>query len=98
MIFQIEVSIKKLNNILIDLSDMHVNELAKCIKCNSGHIKSLNLSKNRITDEGINHIIKALCESQIEFVNIQGNKLSEKCVETMVGILKTNKNLKFLDL
>ena len=63
LISQIEVSIKKLNNILIDLSDMHVNELAKCIKCNSGHIKSLNLSKNRITDEGINHIIKALCES-----------------------------------
>lgn len=84
--------------IYIDLSDMHVNELAKCIKTGSGHVKFLNLSKNRLGDEGINHIMKALCESQIEAVNLSGNKLTEKCVETMVGILKTNKNLKYIDL
>lgn len=77
---------------------MHSNELAKCIRTQSGPIKQLNLSKNRISDEGINHIIKALCDSQIESVNLQGNKLSEKCVEGIVGSLKTNKTLKVLDL
>lgn len=45
---------------------MHVNDLAKCIKSCSGHIKSLNLSKNKLSDEGIGHIMKALCESSIE--------------------------------
>lgn len=30
------------------------------------HIKTLNLSKNRISDDGLVHIAKALCESQIE--------------------------------
>jgi len=45
---------------------MHSNEIAKCIKMFSGPIRSLNLSKNRISDEGIGHIIKALCESHIE--------------------------------
>lgn len=40
-----------------------MNDIAKCIKSSSGHIRSLNLSKNKITDEGINIIMKALCDS-----------------------------------
>ena len=77
---------------------MHSNELAKCIKSMSGPIKHLDMSKNRIGDEGIVLIVKALCESQIESVNLQANKISEKCVETIVGCLKTNKTLKMIDL
>jgi len=77
---------------------MHSNELAKCIKTCSGHIKSMDLSKNRISDEGIMHIIRAICDSQIEAASFSGNKISEKCVESIVGSLKTNKNLKLLDL
>ena len=42
--------------------------------------------------------MKALCESQIEQINLQNNKLTEKCVELIVGVLKTNKSLKSLDL
>ncbi len=54
----------KTNNVIfLDLSDMHAIELAKCIKTMSGHVKHLNLSKNRISDEGIILIIKALCDS-----------------------------------
>jgi hypothetical protein len=77
---------------------MHSNDLAKCIKTTSNHIKSLNLSKNRISDEGIPAIIKALCESQIEVVNLSANKISEKCVDNIIGTLKTNKYIKTLDL
>lgn len=58
----------------------------------------MNLAKNRISDEGFLHICKALCESYIENVNLSGNKISEKHVDTVVGCLKTNKNLKSLDL
>jgi Ran GTPase-activating protein (RanGAP) involved in mRNA processing and transport len=77
---------------------MHVNEICKCIKSNSGHIRILNMSKNKLGDEGIGHVMKALCESQIEQVNLQSNKLTEKSVELIVGVLKTNKSLKSLDL
>ena len=56
------------------------------------------MSKNKLGDEGIGHVMKALCESQIEQVNLQSNKLTEKCVELIVGVLKTNKILKSLDL
>ncbi len=78
---------------------MHSFELAKLIKTSAQHIKSLNLSKNRFTDEAIQHIIKALCEvSSIESINLQANKFTEKCVETIVGCLKTNKSIKILDL
>ena len=82
----------------IDLSDMHANELVKCIKMHSGPIKSLNLSKNRISDDGLVHIAKALCESSIESVNLSGNKISEKSIDSVVGSLKTHKALKVLDL
>lgn len=77
---------------------MHVNELSKCIKTWSGHIKSLNLSNNKITDEGLVHIVKALCESSIERVNLAGNKITEKNIDTIVGSLKTHKLLRQLDL
>ncbi len=61
-------------------------------------VKSLNLSKNKITDEAVGHIVKALCESQIESVSFADNKLSEKCIEVVVGTLKTNKTLKKIDM
>ena len=60
---------------------MHSNDLAKAIKTNSGHIRQLNLSKNRISDEGIPLIVKALAESSIESINLSGNKISEKSIE-----------------
>ena len=61
-------------------------------------MRILNLSKNKIGDEGIPHVMKALCESQIETINLSGNKITEKSADTIVGILKTNKALKHLDL
>ena len=81
-----------------NLSDMHSNDLVKAIKGSSGHIRDLDLSKNRITDEGLLHIMKAICESQIENISFNKNKLTDKCVEGIVGMLKTNKTLKVLDL
>lgn len=77
---------------------MHSSELAKCIKSSAGQVKFLDLSKNKIGDEGINLIMKALCESRVEAINLSENKLTEKCVETLVGILKNNKFLKLIDL
>ena len=40
-------------NYSLDLSDMHAAELTKCFKSHSGHVKSLSLAKNRLTDDGI---------------------------------------------
>lgn len=81
-----------------NLKDMHSNELAQCIKGHSGHIRVLNLSENKIGDEGLVHIIKALCESQIEEVNFSGNQISEKHIDSVVGSLKTHKMLKRMNL
>ena len=61
-IFQTGVSDSKLIR-FSDLSDMHATEFAKCIKTSSGHIKSLGLARNRISDEGMALIVKALCDS-----------------------------------
>lgn len=45
------ILIFKMND--LGLSDMHSTELAKCIRVSGGYVKTLNLSKNRITDEGL---------------------------------------------
>jgi NLR family CARD domain-containing protein 3 len=79
------------------LSDMHTTTLGNLIKTNTG-IKSLDLSGNRISDEGIMAVIKALCESQIEVVSLAKNKLTDACSEQIAQTLKSNKHLKYLDL
>ena len=43
-------------------------------------------------------IIRAVCDTQIVLVDLQGNKITEKAVEVIVGCLKTCKTLKTLDL
>ena len=77
---------------------MHSVDIAKCIRTASGHIKTLNMARNKISDEGVEQVIKAICESQIEHVNLAANRISDKSVDLIVGALKTIKTLKILDL
>lgn len=44
-----------------NLSDVHVSELVKNLKQNSYNITELNLAGNKITDNGIIDIARALC-------------------------------------
>jgi len=46
-----------------NISDIHVSEIVKNIKQNSYGITELNLSGNKITDNGIVDIARALCQS-----------------------------------
>ena len=39
-----------------------------------------------------------MCETQLECLIIQSNKLTEKCIEPLAAVLRTNKTLKVLDL
>lgn len=73
---------------------MHAADIAKCLKGYSGPVRNLNLARNRFTDESIGQIVRALCDTQLETVDLQGNKLTEKSVDVIVGCLKTNKCLK----
>jgi hypothetical protein len=45
-----------------NLSDMQVNELIRSLKANSG-VRNLDLSENKITDVGFNHLAKAIAEA-----------------------------------
>ncbi len=77
---------------------MHSGEIAKCLKSHGHHLRTLSLARNRLTDEGIGQVVRAVCDTQIESLDIQGNKITEKAVDGIVGCLKTNKSLKVLDL
>ena len=72
-------------------------QLCQLIKSHAATgVQNLDLSGNKITDNGIIHICKALSESQIERLVISQNKLTEKCCEHLTGALMRNKHLKTL--
>ena len=77
---------------------MHTNNIASLIKSHGTKIKSLDLSGNKISDEGIMALIKALCDSQIEIVSFAKNKLTDASSEQIAQTLKSSKYLKYLDL
>lgn len=62
-------------------------------------LRNLDLNNNKITDEGVQHIAKAICDMpSLEVLVLSNNKLTEKCIEPMAATLRTNKVLKSLDL
>lgn len=61
-------------------------------------MKYLDVSNNKFTDDSISVLLKAVSESKLESLNLSGNAITEKSVNNIGGILKTNKFLKQLDL
>jgi len=54
---------------------------------------TLDISGNRLTDNGMVNVLKAVNDTQISRLVLSGNRLSEKCVEPLIGILSHNKHL-----
>mmetsp|Transcript_28573 Transcript_28573/g.35356 ORF Transcript_28573/g.35356 Transcript_28573/m.35356 type:complete len:136 (+) Transcript_28573:2148-2555(+) len=79
------------------IGDQQINEIIKNLKVNSYMFK-LDLSGNRISDTGVQHLAKAICDCQIESLNLSNNKISEKCMEPLAATLRFAKGLKNLNL
>lgn len=73
-----------------NIGDLNAKELGTSIK--SYPVKSLDLSGNALTDEGLKIICRALCESGIEKVNLSKNKIGEKHIDQVIQLLKTSKS------
>jgi Ran GTPase-activating protein (RanGAP) involved in mRNA processing and transport len=98
----IGLAFKNWTNCTVDLKgknvgDSHINEICKNLKSYPS-IRVIDLTQNKISDDGVQHLAKAVCESQVEQLILVNNKLTEKCTEPLAGVLKTNKSLKVLDL
>lgn len=61
-------------------------------------MRELNLSGNKITDSGVEHLAKAICDSQVESLNLSNNKISDKCMEPLAATLRFAKGLKQMNL
>ena len=75
---------------------MHSNDLHNLIK--KYPVKQLLLTGNKISDEGVVHILKAVALSSLEGLSLADNRISEKSTENIVYTLKNCKALKQLDL
>lgn len=63
----ISLAFKNSQNVNVDLKaknigDTHINELAKNLKLNP-LVRYVDLSSNKITDDGVQQLAKAICET-----------------------------------
>ena len=75
-----------------NISDQHTKELSAAIK--QYPVKSLDLSGNALTDDGLKLICKSICESGLERINLSRNRIGEKNIEHIVQILRMSKTLR----
>ena len=77
---------------------MHISSICNLIKTQAPGATSLILSNNKIADESALQLCRALADTQIESLDLSKNKLTDLCAEPIAQTLKTNKNLKHLNL
>lgn len=88
----------------IDLSNANVTDTHATLLCTllkshaTSSVQNLDLSGNKLGDAGFVSLCKALSETQVERCVVSANKLTEKCLEQVTGVLKANKSLKTLVL
>jgi len=66
---------------VIDMGDQHMNQISSLIKQHKyeKNLSRLDLSNNRIADEGLVNLCKSICDSNVEALNVSNNRLTEKC-------------------
>ena len=79
------------------IGDQQINEINKKLQA-TGYMRELDLSGNKITDSGVQHLAKAICEASLESLNLSNNKISDKSIEPLAATLRFAKGLKQLNL
>ena len=61
-------------------------------------VKSLDLTGNLISDDGLKFLIKSIKDSGLEKLNLSKNKVGEKLIDNIISNLKICKCLKQINL
>ena len=74
----------------IKLVNTDIVALAEAMKSEDCHLRSLDLSDNDITDEGLKLLLVAFTESvpRLERLNLSRNQLTPACAENLMALLK----------
>ena len=84
--------------ILLEIGDVGLYAICEYVRV-SKNIKSLKLLKNKITNEGLPILLKALTtNSSLASLNLAQNLLTDKCLEIFASYFQTNRNIKLLCL
>jgi len=87
----------ELKNALVTIEEF--KEFEKFIKANESKIKSLDLGRNRLSDEIMKIVGEMIANMKnIEELNLQDNQLGDKSFEFLAEGLMKNKSIKILDL
>lgn len=81
------------------ITDLQVNQLCTLLKLHvATGVQNLDLSGNKLTDNAMLNVVKAICETEVERLVISGNKLTEKCLDSLQVILLKSKHLKTVNM
>lgn len=82
-----------------DISDNQAIEICQMLRSHGKtKVDNLDLSNNRISDNGFIELAKALNETKVMRLDISSNKITDKCTIQASGVLMRNKNLKELNM
>ena len=90
----------KFNFILLkDIGDEGCQYISEILLQKNCKVKEIRLKKSNLTDEGFIIICKALeNHNTITNLNFSKNRITEKSLENILTLIKSNKNLKSINL
>lgn len=76
----------------VDIGDTEIQKLAEQLKFTTSFVRTVILSRNLITNEGLGILLEGLRKNKtIKSLNLKRNKLTDKCIEMIYQEYRTKK-------
>lgn len=88
-----EAKASRLDLSLLDMDDQQLGQLSGSIS-GMGELKTLKLSSNRLTENGLKKLLKALMNSRLEFLFLEHNDMTGIALDYILSYSKYNSHLR----
>ena len=95
-----ELSKNRISNLDLTSGDLSDSDLAAICKLlgSAKALKSIKLSKNKISDEGLSYLCYVLLESSITVLDLSNNLISQEGLPFLLKLIRTNKKIRSVNL
>lgn len=95
-----ELSKNRISNLDLTSGDLSDSDLAAICKLlgSAKALKSIKLSKNKISDEGLSYLCYVLLDSSIGALDLSSNSISQEGLPFLLKLIRTNKKIRSVNL